>query len=99
MKKRPTMFRRLHGGEHRGRKVDKFYKRKAWLKLRAYILSQQPLCADPFREHEEHGEVTAANQVDHILSRKLRPDLELDPENLQGLCQRCHSKKTNEERE
>lgn len=56
-----------------------------------------PICADPFGEHEKAGEVTPAVDVDHIVPRSVDRSLELDISNLQGLCRRCHSRKTRKE--
>ena len=35
--------------------------------------------------------------MDHIVPRRVRPELELSLENLQALCKRCHSRKTKAE--
>ena len=71
-----------------------FYDRAAWRKMRIYFLNEHPICADPFGVHATEGEVIAANEVDHVIPRSQRPDLELDEDNLQALCKRCHSRKT-----
>jgi 5-methylcytosine-specific restriction endonuclease McrA len=34
-------------------------------------------------------------EVDHIVSKKERPDLHLSVENMQALCPNCHRRKTN----
>lgn len=97
MKKRPTLYRRINGPRHRGRRRDPFYDSARWRKIRIEALMSQPICADPFGEHAKYGEVTPAVEVDHIVSRRVAPERELELENLQGLCHRCHSKKTAKE--
>lgn len=98
-KKQATFLqrRRSKGPRHRRPPSDRFYSTARWLKLRRYVLSQEPLCQDPFGEHAREHEVIAATEVDHIIRRRLRPDLELSLENLQALCKRCHSRKTKAE--
>jgi 5-methylcytosine-specific restriction protein A len=51
---------------------------------------EEPLCRHCLRE----GRVTAATLVDHIVPLSLSPELRLDRGNLQALCSRCHSFKT-----
>lgn len=64
---------------------------RAWQKLRAWILSGDPLC----RMCEARGLVVAATDVDHIIAReKGGTDEEA---NLQPLCKSCHSSKTARE--
>lgn len=98
-RKRPTLYRRMHGGRHRGRKRDAFYSSARWLKLRKEVIAAQPFCADPFGEHREFGEVVASIEVDHIIPRRDDKSLELALWNLQGLCHRCHSRKTRKEQD
>ena len=73
---------------------DRFYGGVAWRRLRAYALQTNPLCHDPFGEHEAIGRPVGATDVDHVIPRRLRPDLELDSDNLQTLCASCHARKS-----
>jgi 5-methylcytosine-specific restriction endonuclease McrA len=54
------------------------------------VRMEEPLCRHCLRE----GRVTASVLVDHIIPLSQRPDLRLDRTNLQALCSRCHSLKT-----
>ncbi len=96
--KQPTFLQRQRSkGPKPRRPTDGFYKTTRWRKLRRYVLSREPLCRDPFGEHAEWSEVVSATEVDHIVPRRVRPDLELSLENLQALCKRCHGRKTKAE--
>lgn len=67
---------------------------KTWEKLRAAKLADDPLC-----EHcEKQGRTTPAQDVDHIIPIRERPDLRLARDNLQSLCRPCHNRKTARER-
>jgi 5-methylcytosine-specific restriction protein A len=66
-----------------------------WRKLRKMFLRSHPLCADPFGVHAERGELVAATEVDHIVSRARGGTDAWD--NLQALCKPCHSRKTAQE--
>lgn len=59
----------------------------AWRKLRSVILAGEPLC----RYCAEVGITTLACHVDHIEPLSKRPDLRLDPNNLQPLCEYHHN--------
>jgi 5-methylcytosine-specific restriction protein A len=62
---------------------------EAWRRIRAIVLSEQPLCEECNRQNR----TTGASVVDHIngdASDNRR-------ENLQSLCPSCHSKKTAKE--
>jgi 5-methylcytosine-specific restriction endonuclease McrA len=65
-----------------------FYCSLAWLRLRALVLSEEPLCW----WCEQRDETTAATTVHHVVERHVRPDLELDRENLHSSCASCHSR-------
>lgn len=72
------------------RLADKrFYASTAWLRLRAQFLAEHPLCHDCTAA----GQDTAAEHVHHLKERKDHPDLALDWDNLEALCQRCHNSK------
>ena len=62
----------------------------AWRRLRALVLTEQPLC----HECEQFGRVRVSVDVDHVdddASNNLRS-------NLRGMCHSCHSKKTARDR-
>jgi len=73
---------------------DPFYQSKEWRKLsskiRAWWLWHGHHCAFCDKPIQK-GERTV---VDHVLPRKKRPDLALDPSNLVVQHHRCHSQKT-----
>ena len=71
------------------RQEDKaFYKSKAWRALRALVLAEQPLCADCLKRKV----LTPSEHVHHKVDRKDAPELALDRDNLEGLCQPCHNR-------
>jgi len=91
----PALVREgAHCDEHRGTVVQHHKRRpspnglgytRAWAKLRAYVLNQQPLCEWP-------GCKRPAVQVDHVIP--LTRGGTNDPSNLQALCASHHSQKT-----
>lgn len=66
---------------------NRFYCSTEWRRLRASVLASHPLCEDCLKT----GRTTAAAHVHHKLPRKERPDLALDRDNLEALCQPCHN--------
>jgi 5-methylcytosine-specific restriction endonuclease McrA len=57
------------------------------------VLARDPLCVDPFGDHAAAGEVVASTDADHIVRiREGGPRFDLA--NGQGLCGRCHKRKT-----
>lgn len=56
-------------------------------------LREHPLCARCLQQ----GRVTSASVLDHRLPIRVRPDLQHDPKNWQGLCADCHAIKTAED--
>lgn len=62
-----------------------------WAKLKRMVLSRQPLCAC--------GCGRPSEVVDHVIPRKVRPDLSYSMENLQGLAKVCHDQKTRTEQQ
>ena len=72
----------------------RFYDTYVWRSLRAHVLNIEPLC----RHCAAKGQTTAATQVDHIKPIEEGGSLKaLD--NLQPLCDTCHSRKTRKENE
>ena len=79
---------------HRGTSKQRGYD-QAWKRLRRSHLQQEPLCQDCLKE----GFVNGTNlEVDHIIPIGVRPDLRLEPSNLQTLCRSHHKRKTDRER-
>lgn len=67
----------------------------AWQKMAAAYLVEHPWCVDCL----SHGLYVPATEVDHIEPFQDKDDpRRLDWENLQGLCKRCHSRKTAKDR-
>jgi 5-methylcytosine-specific restriction protein A len=64
----------------------------AWRKLRDYQIAREPLC----RECLSRGHVCAAVEVDHIVPLS-RGGEELDENNIQSLCAKCHRAKSMRE--
>ena len=59
------------------------------------VLRTNPLCSDPFKAHEQHGEVVVATDVHHVQSKRDGgPNAE---GNLVSLCHACHSRLTAEQ--
>ena len=78
------------------RKIPDYYKwyyRKSWKILRNKKLRQTPYCEDCFRYHT----MTHANEVDHITPHRGDVHLFFNEDNLQSLCEPCHSRKTMNE--
>lgn len=78
---------------------NKFYHSTAWRKFRKQFLTANPLCA----MCNEIGIITEATTVDHIISiNKINGwDTQdgkypnpLDADNCQGLCFKCHARKS-----
>ena len=68
-----------------------FYESPAWQKLRYETLKKYRKCCLCGSTENLH--------VDHIKPRSRFPALELDPDNLQVLCQRCNLAKSNHDTE
>src|SRR5262245_21484668 len=57
-----------------------------WRRARRFQLTVEPLCRTCLAEKR----VSPATVVDHVIPLALRPDLFLEPSNLQSLCKRHH---------
>lgn len=80
-----------HDPPQRDRQADRALATNStyWLRLRALVLAQSPLCVICVAE----GRTRAASHVDHKDGDSRNNDLA----NLQGLCRPCHSAKTARE--
>lgn len=83
--KREVQGRRIHAN-------TEFYQSRRWRKVRALYLQQYPLCV----ECQRAGRVVAARVVDHVTPIN-EGGARFDYRNLQGLCDKCHNKKSGRE--
>lgn len=66
----------------------KLYRSGAWRRLRLQVLREEPICPSCLAQ----GIVKASEEVHHIQTIRLRPDLKLDRANLEAICSDCHKK-------
>jgi 5-methylcytosine-specific restriction protein A len=66
---------------------DKFYSSAAWLKLRKIFIDEHPSCQRCLAE----GRLTPSRIAHHRIERLDDADLALDQNNLEALCDRCHT--------
>jgi 5-methylcytosine-specific restriction endonuclease McrA len=62
-----------------------------WQKARAVIITQQPVCSNPFGYHSAEAP-RLASQVHHIRALIVAPHLAFDPSNLASVCTACHAR-------
>jgi hypothetical protein len=73
---------------------DRFYNSQAWKEVRYFVLKRDGrrcVCCGATPED------LVKMHVDHIKPRSIRPDLEVDPNNLQVLCEDCNVGKSNKD--
>jgi 5-methylcytosine-specific restriction protein A len=75
------------------RTEQSFYDSRAWRKLRAWFIRQNPVCV----ECKGQGIATVVDVVDHITPIK-EGGARLDASNLQSLCNMHHNQKSARER-
>lgn len=83
--------------KNKKRKKDTFYRSLEWKELRYQKLREVKYCeccGKTKKEKLESGERIRLT-VDHIKPRSLYPELALDIDNLQVLCQECNVGKSN----
>lgn len=73
---------------------DGWYNKPQWRVIRDKRKKENPLC----QRCESKGWITTATVVDHIIPVDERPDLFLDFDNTQSLCDTCHSIKTQQDK-
>ena len=86
MRPREPKTAKASGDENRPSSHARGYDR-AWQRLRLWFLKRNPWCV----MCDAKGIATGATDADHILTIEERPDLRLDPTNLQALCAPCHA--------
>ena len=67
----------------------KFYHSPAWKKMSPYILRRDHYECQECRK--KTGKIRRATLVHHIIPYEERPDLGLDEDNLEAVCDRCHN--------
>ena len=67
----------------------KFYHSSAWKKMSPYILRRDHYECQECRK--KTGKIRRATLVHHIIPYEERPDLGLDEDNLEAVCDRCHN--------
>ena len=68
-----------------------FYRTRVWRELRYKVLVRLG------RKCQCCGQTEGYIHVDHILPRSIRPDLEIEENNLQVLCEACNIGKSNKD--
>lgn len=76
----------------RGSRQDRGYD-STWEKVARLKVSNNPLC----EQCEREGKLTPTRMVHHKIPVDIRPDLRLDPGNLESLCYSCHAKVDHEQ--
>lgn len=84
------MYHKARTSSHDGREYKRFYDSKPWRSLRYQVLLDCGFIC-------ESCQVNEATIGDHIIPTKIRWDLRLSRDNIQGLCAECHNKKTAED--
>lgn len=79
--------RKADADRNRGTSAERGYD-SVWRRLRRMHLLAHPLCVFCWAK----GLTVAATVADHIQTITDRPDLRLDPDNLQSLCKPCHDR-------
>ena len=77
------------------RRTSQVRRHRDWPRISKQYLSTHPWCARCARNGKPF---VRAKHTDHIFPVRLFPDRELDESNWQGLCEKCHAKKTGHER-
>jgi 5-methylcytosine-specific restriction endonuclease McrA len=71
-----------------------FRSSKKWQRVRRVKLSMNPICEDPFGDHDKRGLTETAKQVHHIvgLNECAGDSRAYDLTNLMSVCFRCHAR-------
>lgn len=72
--------------------ATKIYASARWRRVSLFGLRREPLCCDPFKDHEREGITVKAAHRHHIIKLIDRPDLAFVPSNCQSVCKSCHAR-------
>ena len=78
---------------------DEFRSTYKWQRVRKQKLAMNPICEDPFKEHQRRGLTETAKQVHHIIGllQCANDERAYSLDNLMSLCWRCHARIEREE--
>ena len=65
-----------------------------WQRIRAYHLLRDPLCVRCAKK----GKTTVATEVHHVVRCHDDPVMQVNPQNLESICNECHLPVSNDER-
>ena len=86
---------KLYDKNVRDKEAAAFYNSKGWKFVREHAMQRDfGLCQRCYAKED----ITLADMVDHIVPIKVQPELSLELDNTQSLCNSCHAKKTAEDR-
>lgn len=88
--------RRAYDARRRGNQQTTIRNSAQWQKVRGIHRQVEPLCRDPFGDH--NGFPAPNEQSHHILPLATHPELAFDLSNLAALCTACHAKVERMER-
>jgi len=93
--KRPWDLKPRYSKKHERKNRKRLpYNTKRWQNLRLIILRDQPLCMQCIKDGRNPRASTVCDHIDN----ELKYIDFWDKNNLQGLCTRCHSRKSQRER-
>ena len=88
----PKKFKRLT-------EADEFRNTHKWRRVRNQKIAMNPLCEDPYKEHERRGVTETAKQAHHIvgLSECANDERAYSLDNLMSVCWKCHARLERDE--
>jgi 5-methylcytosine-specific restriction endonuclease McrA len=78
---------------------DQFRSSYKWQRVRKIKLGMNPLCEDPYKDHERRQVTETAKQIHHIigLAECANDERAYSLENLMSVCWRCHARLERDE--
>ena len=88
----PKKFKRLT-------ESDEFRSSYKWRQVRKIKLGTNPICEDPYNEHERRGVTETAKQIHHIIGlvECANDERAYSMGNLMSVCWRCHARLERDE--